>query len=136
MIWPYQLFFLILEWGRSKDIWEELKWNKGHMWPSATDWGSLMGVSKSTIVIHCNKHYLLHVFMQKWLLRDIIPIKRCNILNIAMLIFTTTDIWALKDRDFVYHYGLIMKQMFHNASFLHIFIKKSVFVNVCSKMNI
>ena len=27
------------------------------MWPSTTKWGTLRGISKFQIVIHCNKHY-------------------------------------------------------------------------------
>ncbi len=50
-------------------------------------------------VFHCNKHYFLHILMQKWLLCDI-PIKSYKILNIAMyniMQHNFTEIWAVKD---------------------------------------
>ncbi len=70
-----------------------------HLWPSATKWGSLRGVSKVRKVFCCNKHYFLHILMQKWLLCDI-PIKSYKMLNITMYNIIQnnfTEKWAVKD---------------------------------------
>ncbi len=69
------------------------------MWPSATKWGSLRGLSKSRMIIHCNKHNYLHILMQKWLFYDI-PIKSYSMLNMIMHDIIETnfiEIWAQKD---------------------------------------
>ena len=61
-----------------------------YLWPSATKWGSLTGVSKLRKVYHCNKHHFLHILMQKLLLNDF-PIKSYRMLNItSMLSFKIT----------------------------------------------
>ncbi len=69
------------------------------MWPSATKWGSLSGVSKLGKVLCCSKLYFLHILMQKWLLCDD-PVKSYEMFNIAMYdVFQNnfTKIWAVKD---------------------------------------
>ncbi len=75
-------------------------WNMFHyMWPSATKWGSLRGLTKSRMIIHCNKHNFLHILMQKWLFYDI-HIKSYSMLNIVMHDIIENifiEIWAQKD---------------------------------------
>ena len=51
--------------------------------PAPLKLSSLRGVLKLRKVVHCNKHYFVHILMQKWLLCDI-PIKSYEMLNINM----------------------------------------------------
>ncbi len=76
------------------------------VWPSTTKWGSLRGVSKLRKVLHCSKHYFLHILMQKWILYDF-PIKSYGTLSIVIISFKITSqrFGLLKIVICVYFYG-------------------------------
>ena len=99
------------------------------MWPSVTKWGSLRGVSKLRKVFNCNKHYFLHILIQKWLLYDFLSkVTKCWTLPYMMSCkITSQGFGLLKILICMYFYGPIKKKMFHNTSFLpHFHWKKSV----------
>ena len=70
------------------------------LWPSTTKWGSLRRILNwEKYFIEINKHYFLHVLMQK-LFRCDIPIKSCEMLNIPIYDIIqniVTEIWVVKD---------------------------------------
>ncbi len=60
---------------------------------------ALRGVSKLRKVLHFNKHYFLHILMQKWLLYDF-SVKSYGMLNITkydIIQNNLTQIWPVKD---------------------------------------
>ena len=78
-------------------------------------------------VPHCNKHYFLHIVIQKLLLSDI-PIKRYKMLNSAMydvIPNSFTEIWALKDCNLCVLLWTNQEENVMPLSF-QIFIEKSV----------
>ena len=98
------------------------------MWPSATKWGSLRGLSKLRNVFHCNKHYFLYNLTQNWLLCDI-PIRSydCWTLPSTISFKTTLQRHGLsKIAIYVHFYGPIKNQTFHNTSFLSHFHIESI----------
>ena len=100
------------------------------LWLSAIKWGSLRGVSKFRKVPHCNKHYFLHILMQRLLLCDI-PIKSYNYWTVPCTISFKTTLqryWLLKIVISVLLWP-IMKQMFHNTRFFpHFHWKKCLWL--------
>ncbi len=105
-----------------------------HMWPSATKWGSLRGVSKLRNVFYCNKHYFLHILMQKLLLCAILlsKVTKCWTLPCIISFKTILQRYGLsKIVIYVYFYGPIKKQMFHNTSFLSYFHWKKCLWLLC-----
>ena len=104
---------------------------RNNLWHSATKWGSLRGVSKLKKVFHCNKRYFPHILMLKWLLWDIpIKIYDCWILS-CTISFKTTLYGLSKIPIYVYFYGPIKKQIFHNTSFLSHFHRKKYLWLLC-----
>ena len=89
-----------------------------HMWPSATKWGSLRGVSKLRKVLHCNKHYFLHILMSKSMISFKITSQRFGLSKIVICDFVCTSM------------GQSSRKCSITRLFFHIFIEKSV-LNDC-----
>ncbi len=104
------------------------------MWPSATKWGILRGVSNLRKVLNTNKHYFLHSLMQKWLLYCDIPIRVMECWTLAYRISSKTTLQRFglsKMVIYVYFYRSIKNKMvkikmFNNTTFLSHFQWKSV----------